>query len=42
MTEDVLREGAGEIADSKEARAAIGRKTATLFLASFKEEKQLT
>jgi hypothetical protein len=33
MTEDVLREGAGELVDSKEARAAIGRKTAELFKA---------
>lgn len=31
MTEDVLREGAGEFVDSREARAAIGRKTAELF-----------
>lgn len=31
MTEDVLREGSGEIVDSKEARTAIGRKTAELF-----------
>ena len=30
MAEDVLREGAGEIVDSKEARTAIGKKTATL------------
>lgn len=29
--EDVLREGAGEIVDSREARAAIGKKTAQLF-----------
>lgn len=33
MTEDVLREGAGELVDSREARAAIGRKTAELFKA---------
>jgi len=33
MTEDVLREGAGEIVDSREARAAIGRKTAEVFRA---------
>lgn len=32
MTEDVLREGSGEFVDSKEARAAIGRKAAKLFL----------
>jgi hypothetical protein len=31
MTEDVLREGAGEIVDSREARAAIGKKTADVF-----------
>jgi hypothetical protein len=31
MTEDVLREAAGEIVESKEALAAIGRKTAELF-----------
>jgi len=31
MTEDVLREGAGEIVDSREARGAIGKKTAELF-----------
>jgi hypothetical protein len=31
MTEDVLREGAGELVDSREARAAIGKRTATLF-----------
>jgi RNA ligase len=31
MTEDILREGSGEIVDSKEARQAIGRKTAALF-----------
>jgi len=31
MTEDVLREGAGEIVDSKEARQAIGKKTAAMF-----------
>ena len=30
MVEDVLREGAGEIVDSKEARTAISRKTAAL------------
>jgi hypothetical protein len=30
MTEDILREGAGEIVDSKEARAAIGKATARL------------
>lgn len=36
MVEDVLREGAGEIVDSKEARAAISRRTAELFRASLK------
>jgi hypothetical protein len=30
MVEDVLREGAGELVDSREARAAIGRQTALL------------
>ncbi len=33
MTEDVLREGAGELVDSREARAAIGKKTAAIFKA---------
>jgi hypothetical protein len=33
MTEDVVREGAGEIVDSREARAAIGKKTAEVFKA---------
>jgi predicted house-cleaning noncanonical NTP pyrophosphatase (MazG superfamily) len=33
MIEDVLREGATEIVDSKEARTAIGRKTAEIFKA---------
>lgn len=31
MVEDVLREGSGEIVDSREARAAIGRRTAEMF-----------
>lgn len=31
MQEDVLREGAGELVDSREARAAIGKQTAQLF-----------
>lgn len=31
MVDDVLREGAGELVDSKEARAAIGRECARLF-----------
>lgn len=33
MTEDVLREGAGEIVDSKEARKCIGTRTAKMFKA---------
>lgn len=33
MVEDVLREAAGEIVDSKEARSAIGKRTAQLFRA---------
>lgn len=33
MVEDVLREAAGEIVDSKEARAAIGKRAAQLFRA---------
>ena len=33
MVEDVTREAAGEIVDSKELRSAIGKKTATLFKA---------
>ena len=33
MQEDVLREGAGEIIDSKDARTAIGHATSKLFLA---------
>ncbi len=36
MIEDVLREGAGEIVDSREARTAIGKKTAELFKAKLK------
>lgn len=36
MVEDVLREGAGEIADSREARTAIGKKTAEVFKAKLK------
>ena len=31
MTEDVLREGSGEIVDSKQARQAIAKRTAVLF-----------
>lgn len=38
MTEDVLREGAGEIVDSREARAAIGKKTAELFKARLRAQ----
>ena len=38
MTEDVLREGAGEIVDSREARQAIGKKAAALFLAKLKSQ----
>lgn len=33
MVEDVLREGSGEIVDSKEARQAISKRTVTLFKA---------
>lgn len=33
MTEDIFREGAGEVVDSREARNAIGRATAKLFKA---------
>ena len=36
MTEDILREGAGEIVDSKEVRGAIGKKTVELFKAFLK------
>ncbi len=36
MEADVLREGAGEIVDSKEVRGAIGKKTAELFKAHLK------
>jgi hypothetical protein len=36
MLEDVTREGAGEFADSREARGAISRKTADLFKAKLK------
>jgi hypothetical protein len=36
MIEDVTREGAGEIVDTKEARAAIGKRTAMLFHAKLK------
>lgn len=36
MVDDVLREGAGEFVDSKEARHAIGKRTAELFHAKLK------
>lgn len=36
MTEDVLREGAGEIVDTKEARKAIGRAAVELFKKNIK------
>lgn len=38
MIEDVLREGKGEIVDSKEAQKAIGRVTAKLFTNRIKED----
>jgi len=37
MIEDVTREAAGEIVDSREARAAIGKKTALMFKARLQE-----
>jgi hypothetical protein len=36
MVEDVMREGAGELVDSREARQAIGRKAAEMFHARLK------
>jgi len=36
MTEDVLREGSGEFVDSRDARAAIGRRTSEMFKALLK------
>ena len=36
MIEDVTREGAGEIVDSREARAAIGKRAAELFHAKIR------
>lgn len=36
MVEDVLREGAGEIVDSREARTAIGKRTEALFKSRLK------
>ncbi len=38
MVEDVMREGKGEIADSKDIRAAIGKRTAQLFKSRLKNE----
>jgi len=40
MIDDVVREGAGEIVDSREARAAIGRKAAELFHKRMKSKLQ--
>jgi len=37
MTEDVVREGAGEFVDSKEARQAIGKRAGELFRAHIKK-----
>lgn len=37
MVEDVTREGAGEIVDSKETKAAIGKKTAEMFKQRLKD-----
>ncbi len=42
MIEDVTREGAGEIVDSKEARKAIGAASAKLFRKSFQDKLQST
>jgi len=42
MIEDVTREGAGEIVDSREARAAIGKKTAILLKAHFVDRLRAT
>jgi RNA ligase len=38
MTEDILREGAGELVDSREARAAIAKKTVEVFKAKLRQE----
>lgn len=38
MQEDVAREGAGEFVDSRDARAAIGRRTSELFMARLKKD----
>lgn len=40
MVEDVVREGKGEIVDSKDARKAIGKKTAELFRKRFQDAIQ--
>jgi len=40
MVEDVVREGKGEIIDSKDARRAIGKKTAELFRKRFTDALQ--
>ncbi len=40
MVEDVLREAAGEIVDSKDARRAIGALTAKLFKKRFTDALQ--
>lgn len=37
MVEDVLREGSGEVVDSRDARAAIGRRTAEMFKALLRQ-----
>jgi hypothetical protein len=37
MVADVVREGAGEFVDSKEARGAIGKRTVELFKAHLKD-----
>jgi hypothetical protein len=42
MVEDVLREGAGELVNSREARAAIGKKTAELFRAHLRAQLERT
>lgn len=38
MLEDVFREGKGEIVDSKEARRAVGKKIAKMYLKLSKED----
>lgn len=42
MTADVLREGTGEIVDSREVRAAIGKRTAMLFKAKLQSSLRAT